>query len=116
MEPILLSRTSPGSFRRSVRDALKHVVRVIEFTPGEPQWLEGEDLAAVRDDIGKALCYAELGPNGDPLGKPAKLQEPGGLDRLTGSGKADPPAVESPVSGANGDPEGNGEGKRNKKR
>jgi hypothetical protein len=115
MEPILLQRHWPGSFSRSVRDDKGAILTTLTFTPGDPQWLDGPELAAVRGDIGKALCYAELGPNGDPLGKPAKIQEPGGLDRLTGDGKAEPPAVESaPVSGPNGDPEQNGEAKGRK--
>lgn len=108
MEALLLVRGWPGKFGRNVRDENGRILRRIEFEAGEPQWLEGPDLAAVQGDIGKALCYAELDRHGEPKNRPAKLQEPGGLDRLTGDGQAEPAAVE-PVSGPNGDPTQNGE-------
>jgi hypothetical protein len=115
MEALLLKPDRPAGFGRCVRDDKKNIIARLDFRHGEPQWLEGAELEAVQKDIGVALCYAELGPNGDPLGKPAKIQEPGGLDRLTDHGKAESPAVEStPVSGANGDATQNGEGKGRK--
>jgi hypothetical protein len=116
MEALLLKPERPPGFARCVRDLKRNILARLEFKHGEPQWLEGDELKAVERDIGTALCYAELDKDGNPLNKPARIQEPGGLDRLTGNGKAEPAAVESPVSGANGDPESNGEGKRNKKR
>jgi len=108
MEAILLKPERPAGFARSVRDANGNILRRLEFTHREPQWLDGDDLKAVQGDIGSALCYAELGPNGDPLGKPAKLQEPGGLERLE--------PKEPTVSGANGDPSQNGHGEAKGKR
>lgn len=47
----------PGSFRRTVRDAKKQVVRVLEFQPGQPpQEITGElELAAIKVDLGNAL-------------------------------------------------------------
>ena len=47
----------PGTFRRTVRDKDKKIVRVLEFQYGEPpQEITDElELAAIKVDIGNAL-------------------------------------------------------------
>ncbi|WP_145219068.1 hypothetical protein [Planctomycetes bacterium TBK1r] len=47
-------------FRRSVRDAEGNILRTMEFAPGEVVRLTGDDLEAVRHDIGGALVIAKL--------------------------------------------------------
>lgn len=111
MQAILLKPERPAGFARSVRDKNKVILKRLEFTHGEPQFLDGDELEAVKSDIGTALCYAAIGPNGDPLGKPAKIQEPFDWEAFEAAkDEADKPTDDGmPVSGPNGDPAQNGQ-------
>ncbi|WP_145218719.1 hypothetical protein [Planctomycetes bacterium TBK1r] len=49
-------------FRRSVRDADGNVLRTMEFAPNEAVRVTGDDLEAVRDDIGVSLVVMKIKP------------------------------------------------------
>lgn len=108
MEPILLKPNWPGPFKRSVRGEKGKILKTITFVPGKPQWLDGDELAAVENDIGRALAYAAIGPNGDALGKAARVQAPGGLARHEAAqaekAKAEKATLEKPAPTTAGAP------------
>lgn len=51
-----------ASFSRSVRDGTGAVAKRLTFKPGEPTEVYGDELAAVRDDVGKALQAVNFNP------------------------------------------------------
>ncbi len=53
-----------GAFRRSVKDKKGKTVKVLVFEAGKPQVLSGAELAAVENDIGKALVELTQDMNG----------------------------------------------------
>lgn len=56
MPLVMLKGNWPGGvFHRSVRDAQGGIVKRLDFKAGEPVNLTGDDLLAVKDDIGHAL-------------------------------------------------------------
>jgi len=71
---LLLAPTWPSTFRRTIRNESGEAVRVVEFKPAEPVVLSDDEFIAIADDVGKALCYAEISPEGKPLSKPARDQ------------------------------------------
>jgi hypothetical protein len=114
MQALLLKPDRPAGFARSVRDKNNVVLKRLEFTHGEPQFLDDDELEAVKKDIGTALCYAAIGPNGDPLGKPAKIQKPfdwAAFEAAKAEAEKPREEAESIVSGPDGDPAQNGEAK-----
>lgn len=59
---LLLCRV-PGksaTFTRCVRDESDNVVKTLQFVPGAPVLVEGDDLLAVMRDIGKTIFIVEL--------------------------------------------------------
>ncbi len=50
----------PGNatFRRCVRDEKGAILQTLVFEDGKPVDVEGDDLEAVRKDVGPALCVA----------------------------------------------------------
>jgi hypothetical protein len=77
MATVILGRGWAGQFRRTVRDKDGNVLkdeagadRVLTFNPGEVRELSGDELEAVRDDIGKALHIAKTDEQSQPVAKP----------------------------------------------
>ncbi|MCC9603505.1 hypothetical protein LOC67_23395 [Stieleria sp. JC731] len=61
MSSLLLVR-APGKrspFRRSVRDEKDEAIKLLVFEPGIPVLCEGDDLAAVANDVGRAIFICE---------------------------------------------------------
>jgi hypothetical protein len=59
---LMLRRGRSGPFCRNVRKKDGQIVKRLVFSPGEPLTLGGRDLAAVEDDIGKALVEVVIEP------------------------------------------------------
>lgn len=72
MQALLLRTDRPDGFRRCVRDGNGQIIRTLFFRHREPQLLEGADLAAVQDDIGSALTFAQMDKDGNPTSKPVR--------------------------------------------
>ena len=64
---LVLRPTWPGHWHRAVRDPKGNVLRILQFTPGVVYDLDGDDLAAVKADIGITLLPVEYreGPEGN---------------------------------------------------
>lgn len=66
MSDRLLLCRKPGAsatFNRSVRDSAGDVVKVLEFAPGVPVLVEGDDLLAVMRDVGRTVFICEEDEN-----------------------------------------------------
>lgn len=66
----MLKRDWPGNFQRTIRDEQGLELGVMHFVPGEPVEVEGDQLDGIRKDIGPALQWCQLTPDGHGLGKP----------------------------------------------
>lgn len=61
---VMLSRTWPGTFRRTV--TVNGKKRQLAFSPGEPVQLKPAEVAELRADIGAALQPVEIDSKGRP--------------------------------------------------
>lgn len=78
---VMLKKTWPGNFRRTVRDAEGQPRRVLEFAPGAPVELTEEEAAAVADDIGPALVPVMLDEKQRPRVLPLREAPADGVER-----------------------------------
>lgn len=62
MSSLLLCRAAgrTSTFNRSVRDEDGNTVKVLSFAPGAPLLVEGDDLIAVMQDVGRAIVIVEV--------------------------------------------------------
>ena len=67
---VMLRRDWPANFRRTIRDDNGLELGVMHFVPGEPVEVEGDQLKGIRKDIGAALVWCQLTPEGRGIGKP----------------------------------------------
>ena len=63
MALVRLLRSWNGGFRRTVRDEDGQELDVLKFAPGEVLELDELEMAAIKDDLGKALEEVELVDN-----------------------------------------------------
>ena len=78
---VMLAPSWPNSFGRTVRDESGAVLKRLLFEKAKPQVLGDREFAAVMEDVGKALVYAELDERGNPLSKPSKEEMPAAKKR-----------------------------------
>src|SRR3972149_12231722 len=83
---VMLKKDHPGTFHRSVfrtvgegTETVTERVKVLEFKPGEPVDVLGEDLEAIRADIGNFLISVEVDEKGRaPVSPPSTVTEQSG--------------------------------------
>lgn len=77
MPLVMLKRSWPGQFHRTVRDESGQPLRRLDFAPGEPLQLDELEHAACADAIPAALVYCALDEKGRarPVDEPVELSD-----------------------------------------